>query len=162
MAETSAGRDGQRGNSIGDRVRPRLPGGGDHEGCTLNGSRAGGLHVRFRRRTHRAGRPLQQAGQKTESARELPKTKISNPNEGLNPMASQTYQDNQENQEAIFTNTRTGRVWFKSQDVECLVHELNVRKDDAEILLYWGGSASEVLASVKKNWEAYTERRTVV
>ena len=43
-------------------------------------------------------------------------TKTSNSTEGI--MNSQT---NQENKEVIFTNTRNGRVWFKSEEVECLV-----------------------------------------
>jgi hypothetical protein len=43
-------------------------------------------------------------------------TKTSNSTEGI--MNSQT---NQENKEVIFTNTQNGRVWFKSEEVECLV-----------------------------------------
>jgi hypothetical protein len=78
-------------------------------------------------------------------------TKTSNPNEGI--MNSQT---NQENKEVIFTNTRNGRVWFKSEEVECLVCTLNLLTSDAHFLLDKGYSVGEIMAAVKKNWAKYS------
>jgi hypothetical protein len=45
----------------------------------------------------------------------------------------------------LFTNSKTGRVWYAGEDIPCLATELKITPDDAESFLSYGMNAGQIL-----------------